>query len=78
MTVLPCDGFGVFTEFLRFVYTLTASLYTIFRPIPIRWQASIYLNKGVVMDMLYLGAILALVVVICAFAAGCDKLGGKQ
>jgi len=30
------------------------------------------------MDMLYLGAIVAFIAVICAFAAGCDKLGGSQ
>jgi hypothetical protein len=31
-----------------------------------------------VMDFLYIGAIVALLAVTCLFAAGCDKLGGRS
>lgn len=30
------------------------------------------------MDIVYIGAIVALLGVTCLFAAGCDKLGGRQ
>ena len=30
------------------------------------------------MDIVYIGAIVALLVVTCLFVAGCDKLGGRQ
>lgn len=30
------------------------------------------------MDIVYIGAIVALLVAACLFAAGCDKLGGRQ
>jgi hypothetical protein len=30
------------------------------------------------MDLLYIGAILALLLVTCAFAIGCGKLGERQ
>lgn len=30
-----------------------------------------------IVDVVYIGAIVALIVVSCAFAAGCDKLGER-
>ena len=30
------------------------------------------------MDVVFIGAIVVFIVLTCAFAAGCDKLGGSQ
>ncbi len=30
------------------------------------------------MDIVFIGAIVVFIAITCAFAAGCDKLGGQQ
>jgi hypothetical protein len=65
-------------RFLHSLYAQAASLYKIFRLIPLICNLSKQTCMGVVMDIVYIGAIVAFLLVTCAFAAGCAKLGERQ
>ncbi len=65
-------------QFLHLFYARRPSLYIIFMSFSLLYIFDVSMKPFGMMDILYIGAILALLLVIWAFATGCDKLNQRQ
>ena len=65
------------TQFIYCIYTPKPNVYKQFRPPGLSFFLSRPTYSRVNMDIVYIGAIVLFVVLTCAFAAGCNKLGGQ-